>query len=344
MANVFVTGAGGFIGTQLVWALLQRGDLVHAFTLNGKLTPPPGFLPNDQPDFTHPNVKLVTGNITDIDSLRHGMAGCSQVYHLAGYAKNWAPNLDPYIQNNIIGLGRVCAVAKELGVQRVVWTSTMLTFGPTASGVIGEENTVRTASSFTEYERSKAAAEHDAAQFAADGLPLVTVNPGRVFGPGRLTEGNSISRLIDMYDRGKFPFLLGGGRNIGNWVFVEDVVQGLILAMEQGRVGEKYLLGGENASLKEFFALVDKISGRRQFQITIRRPAAMVYAWLQKQRAQWFGVYPQITPDWVRLFLADWAYSSAKAQRELGYRITPLEEAVRKTYDWLLRVRTAKLD
>ncbi|HTQ37928.1 MAG TPA: NAD-dependent epimerase/dehydratase family protein [Pirellulales bacterium] len=340
MANVFVTGAGGFIGAGLVWELVKRGHTVHAFTRSGKITTPPGFLPEQRPDFTHPNIKIVQGNITDRDSLRRGMDGCSQVYHLAGYAKNWARTFQPYFDNNVMGLCHVCEVAKQLAVERMVWTSTMLTFGPTPRGVVGDETTVRTTKFFTEYERSKSGAEVDALNYAADGLPLVIVNPGRVFGPGHLSEGNSVSLLIDMYDCGKVPFLLGGGRNVGNWVFVDDVVQGLILAMEHGRRGEKYLLGGENASLKEFLSLVDKVSGRRHFQITIRRPAAMTYAWLLKQRAQWLGVYPQITPEWVRVFLTDWAYSSAKAQRELGYRITPLEEAVRITYEWLLRVRS----
>src|SRR5262249_31174340 len=115
--------------------------------------------------------------------------------------------------------------------------------------------------------------------------------------------------------------------------------EGMIAAMQRGRSGEKYLLGGENLSLAAFFALVDQLSGKRHFQITIRRPAAMVYASFLKLRANCFGVYPQITPDWVRVFLTDWAFSSAKAQRELGYQITPMESAVRKTYEWLLRVR-----
>jgi farnesol dehydrogenase len=342
MANVFVTGASGFIGARLVWELVQRGQVVHALTHRSKLEPPPGFLPAQRPDFSHPNIRLAPGDILDCESLRRGMDGCSQVYHLAAYAKNWARDLQPYFQKNIVGMGNVCKAARELGVDRIVWTSTLLTFGPTAAGQIGDECTVRTEKYFTEYERSKCAAEFDAAIFVQDGLPLVIVNPGRVFGPGHLSEGNSISLLIDSYDRGRFPFLLDGGRNIGNWVLVDDVVQGLILAMERGRIGEKYLLGGENASLKEFFRLVDKVSGRRHFQITIHRPVALLYAWLQKQRASWFGIYPQITPDWIRLFLADWAYSSAKAQRELGYRITPLEEAVRQTYEWLLCIRSAK--
>jgi len=342
MAHVFVTGASGFIGSRLVWELIQRGHTVHALTRRRNLEPPPGFLPEDRPDFSHPNIRLEFGDITDPQSLHSGMAGCSHVYHLAGYAKNWARNIQPYFQNNVIGMSNVCKVATELRVERIVWTSTMLTFGPTARGQIGDETIVRTAKCFTEYERSKAAAEGDAAAFLEDGLPLVTINPARVFGPGHLNEGNSISILIDMYDRGHLPFLLGGGCNVGNWVFVDDVVQGLILAMERGRVGEKYLLGGENASLKQFLQIVDQISGKRHRQITVRRPGAILYAWLLKQRARWFGIYPKITPDWVRLFLVDWAYSSTKAQRDLGYTITPLKEALQKTYDWLLRIRSKK--
>ena len=103
------------------------------------------------------------------------------------------------------------------------------------------------------------------------------VNPGRVFGPGHLTEGNSLTKVIDLYDRGEMPFLLGGGHNVGNWVLVDDVVQGLISAMDHGRSGEKYLLGGENLSLKQFL-LWFQASCKRHVQITIRCPAAMTYA------------------------------------------------------------------
>ena len=102
---------------------------------------------------------------------------------------------------------------------------------------------------------------------AADGFPVVIVNPTRVYGPGNLTEGNSATRLIDQYDRGLMPFLLNRGRNVGNWVLVDDVVEGHLLAMEHGRIGQRYLLGGENASLADFFRGVDQATGKRHFKL-----------------------------------------------------------------------------
>lgn len=342
LAKVFITGATGFIGSWLVHQLVGRGHVVHALTRRGKPEPPPGFSHGEGPDWNHPNVRLVNGDITDRESLRRGMEGCSQVYHLAGYAKNWAPDPQQYTEINVGGLRNVCDIAADLHVERVVWTSTLLTLGPTKPGHIGDETTRRTTTyASTAYERSKAAAEVEALKYVDQGLQVVTVNPCRVFGPGYLNEANSTPLVIDMYDRGKMPIIMGG-KKVGNWVYVHDVVAGMIGAMQRGRSGEKYLLGGENLSLKQLLQLVDQVSGRKHFQITVRRPAAMIYATFQKLRADWFGVYPQITPDWVRVFLADWAYTSAKAERELGYKITPIDTAVRETYQWLLRVRAER--
>lgn len=342
LPRVFVTGATGFIGAWLVHELAERGHVVHALSRRANPEPPPGFSEGEGPNFDHPNIRLILGDVTDRESIRRGMAGCSQVYHLAGYAKNWARRAQTYFDVNVEGLRNVLDAALKLDVERVVSTSTMLSFGPTQPGTIADEATPRMTPKFTtQYEASKVAGEAVALDYAARGLPVVVVNPGRVFGPGHLNEGNSISLVIDMYDRGKMPVLMGGSK-VGNWVFVQDVVNGHIRAMQHGRSGEKYLLGGDNLSLKQFLQIVDRVTGRTHFQATVRRPGAMAFAWFQQLRAQWFGIYPQITPDWVRVFLSDWAFTSAKAQRELGYRITPMREAVQRTYDWILRVRSEK--
>jgi nucleoside-diphosphate-sugar epimerase len=268
------------------------------------------------------------------------MTGCSRAFHLAAYARNWARDPHAFVEHNVEGTRNVLAAARAAGVERVVLTSTVVTFGPTRPGVVGDETTPRsTPLFFTAYEESKTLAEREALRCAAEGLPVVIVNPTRVFGPGKLTEGNSVTAMIDLYDRGRLPVLLGGGGNVGNYVLVDDLVRGHVLAMERGRAGERYILGGENAPLEGLFALVDAASGRTHRQIPLPRSLALAYAHLEEKKAEWLGAYPRITPGWVETFLHDWAYSSAKAERELGYTTTPLREGIRVTWEWLVRSR-----
>lgn len=340
--KTLITGACGFIGTRLLQALVERGEQVRALSRRPSLRPdpPPGFGWTDGGPLASPQVEWVRGDITDRESLLRAAEGCSQVYHVAAYAKNWARDPQTFYAMNVQGMHNVFDAAQKQGVQRVVWTSTCMTIGPSPRDeAIDEAAPRRTDRYFTEYERTKSIAEQEAVGRARDGFPVVIVNPTRVYGPGHLTEGNSVSLLIDQYDQGKAPILLNRGVNVGNWVLVDDVVQGHLLAMDKGRIGERYLLGGENASLARLFQLVDEISGKRHWKVPIFRPGALAFAWLQQKRAEWFGVHPQITPGWVRVFLADWAHSSEKAVRELGYRPTPLAEGVRRTYEWLQRVR-----
>ncbi|MGB2868713.1 MAG: SDR family oxidoreductase [Bacteroidota bacterium] len=328
--TIFVTGGTGFIGTKLVNQLVQRGHSVHALTRAA----------SNREGLEHENIKLVEGNILDRASLKRGMEGCTEVFHLAAYAKNWSKDKRAYFEQNVDGMVNVFEAARSVGVRRVVFTSTIVTFGPTPPGIVGNETIPRMTNHFyTEYEESKTVAEREALKMAAAGYPVVIVNPTRVYGPGKLTEGNSVSLMIDMYDRGKVPVLLNGGTDIGNYVFVDDLVQGHILAMEKGRIGERYILGGENVGLKRLYELVDEVSGKRHFQIVLPPALGMLYGNLEKKKAEWFGFYPQITPGWVETYLQDWAYSSAKAERELGYKITPLREGIRLTYEWILQLR-----
>jgi nucleoside-diphosphate-sugar epimerase len=329
--TIFVSGSTGFIGTKLVNELVRLGHTVHALT---RVT-------SNIDGLSHERIKLVTGDILDRKSLERGMQGCTQVFHLAAYAKNWAKDPKMFFEQNVGGMRNVFEAAAAVGVKRVVFTSTIVAFGPTPPGVVGTESMPRiTQRYFTEYEETKAIAEQEVLQLAAKGFPVVIVNPTRVYGPGKLTEGNSVSLMIDMYDRGKVPVLLNGGKDIGNYVLVDDLVRGHILAMEKGEIGERYILGGENASLRQLFQLVDEVSGKRHFQMNLPPKLAYLYSGIEKKKAEWFGLYPQITPGWVETFLQHWVYSPEKAERELGYTITPLREGVRMTYEWLLSQRT----
>lgn len=340
--QVFVTGATGFIGMRLVQALAQRGQRVRALSRRDRLDPPPGFAHESAGPWPRELVEVVRGDILDPQSLLRGMAGCSRVFHLAAYAKNWAADPQTFQRLNVEGMQNVFDAARRQGVARVVWTSSIVTFGPTPAGVVGDEDLPRSTPAYlTAYEQTKAIAEQQALRQAADGFPVVIVNPTRVYGPGYLTEGNALARLIDDYDRGRMPVLLNRGVNVGNYVLVDDVVAGHLLAMERGRIGERYILGGENVTLKEFFRTIDRVSGKTHFQLPLPYFTPLFFAWLQQKRAEWFGVYPAITPGWIRTFVVDWAYRSDKALRELGYRPTRLEDGMRRTYQWLQRVRQA---
>ena len=332
--TIFVTGGTGFIGTKLINALVAKGHTVHCLARST----------SNKEGLNHERIKFVRGDILDRESLRKGMEGCAQVYHLAAYAKNWAKDKAEFFRLNVDGMQNVFDAAKATKVKHIVWTSTSVTMGPSRPGELTDELQPRiTPRYFTEYEESKALAEESALEQSEKGLPVVIVNPTRVYGPGKMTEGNSVGLMIDQYDRGKLPILLNQGMNIGNYVLVDDLVKGHILAMEKGRIGERYILGGENISLKGFFELVDEVSGKRHVQVNLPPTVGLAYGTTLRKAAEWFGMYPQITTGWVETFLQNWAFTSAKAQRELGYTITPLREGLRMTYEWMLEQRRRRV-
>ena len=336
--KVFVTGATGFIGARLVRLLLSEGFSVRGLYHS---TEPEELHPLKENVPLSPRLEYVRGDVTDVDSLRKYMAGCRYVFHLAGYAKNWARDFSIYADVNIGGMRNIFQVARELNVERVVWTSTYVTFGPTREGEIADETRERISECFTEYERTKVLAEKEALQWAAAGFPVVIVNPARVFGPGPLNDGNAVTSLIDDYISGR-PFIFYNcGINVGNYVFVNDVARGLYLAMQRGRIGERYILGSENITLQKLIQYFQEVSGKNRRMIPLFKPGALFFSGLFVFWAKLFGGMPRISPDWVRTFSVDWAYHSQKAERELGYRPIAIREAVQLTYDWLLEQKKA---
>lgn len=322
-----MTGATGFIGSNLVQFLCTQGCKVRALsrpTSNiSKLLQKP--------------VQIYYGDICDFSSVEQAVEGCDFVFHLAGYARNWAkdPRIFHYV--NVTGTKNVLESSKKANVKKVVMTSTSMTFGPSESGPRNEYGK-RTKDFFCDYDRTKFYAEQLVTDFVKNGLPVVIVHPTRVFGPGLITEGNSVTRMIQLYLKRKWRLILADGSAVGNYAFVEDVVRGHWLALGRGRPGEKYILGGKNLTYNRFFEILAELSDRHYKMIHVPFWLAIAFSKVEIFLAKRFGIYPLITPQWVRVFVEDWDFSSDNAQRELGYMMTPFREALQKTLDWIDRV------
>jgi NAD+-dependent farnesol dehydrogenase len=322
--KIFITGATGYIGQKIMERLLDRGDEVHALCRN---------IP-DLDVFSHKNLKVFQGDILDRDRVKKAMLGCTQVYHVAGYARVWAKSAKTYFNINVAGTVNILQAALEQHVEKVVFTSTGGTYG-VSNGKPINEDMIRVIDFFNEYESSKFMAEEKVQQFVNKGLPVVTVNPVRVYGPGLLVESNPLSIMIKSYLTGNWHVIPGNGEAIGSFSYIDDVVEGHLLAMEKGKPGEKYILGGENADFNTFFSKIKKISERDYFLVKIPLPIMMLFGWKEEVAAKLFGATPVITRKWIRKYHHDMACSSKKAITELGYTITPLEEGLTRTIEWL---------
>jgi len=322
--KIMVTGATGFIGNTLIQKLCNDNNIIHVLCRNT----------SDISRLKHPCIKIFKGDILDKSSLEETMHGCETVYHLAAYARNWAKDPGIYFKYNVHSLKNIFDCAIKLKIKRVLVTSSCVVFGP-SNGSSVNENSLRSIPPFTEYESSKIEAEKLFEEYLAAGLDIVNVYPTRVFGPGKLTENNGVTMMIDLYLRGKMRFVLGNGDASGNYSFVNDIADGMVNTMKYGKTGERYILGGENLSFNKLFSLVAEKSGKKYRMFNVSESLVLLFSNLEEYRAKIFNHYPLITPGWVKTFCFDWNFSSNKAVNEINYKITPFEKALETTLSWL---------
>ena len=321
--KIFITGATGFLGQALTQELLKQGFQVKALHRSA-----PDSLP-----IQDKNLEWVQGDILNPEVLIEAMKGCERLYHIAAQTNPRASD-DSFRKINVSGTKYVMEAAKQAGIKRIVMTSTAGVIGP-ADVTPVNENTERNTPFFNEYESSKAEAEKIAWSYHSDKMEVIIVSPTRVFGPGPLNISNAVTRLIKLFMAGKWYVLPGDGQSQGNYVFLPDLVKGHLLAMEKGRPGELYLLGGEDLSYDEFFTLLGEIRGRKARLAPIPISLMLAFSHIQSWLAHLLGKPPLLSPGWVRRYNHNWQVSSLKAQQELGYHITPMEKAVKETVKWL---------
>ena len=324
--TIFVSGATGFIGSRLVERLANEGATVHALYRSEAKA--------DLIRHRWKEVHLFKGDILDDASVLAAMKGCDQAYHVAAFAGVWSK--DPFLiqKLNVDGPLNVIRAAQLCGTKRVVVTSTAGILGPSKSKAV-DENTPVPGTFFTPYEASKAAMEKQLGELTSPGPEIVIVNPTRVYGPGVMSESNGVTKMIGKYLLGKWRFIPGDGLSSGNYVHVEDVVSGHLLAMDKGVPGERYVLGGENISYNQLFEITREI-GKVNFRL-FHLPLwlMLVAAWLMGLWTRISGMAPLILPGLVRKFNHNWIVSSDKAIKDLGYRPMNAKEGIGNTISWL---------
>jgi NAD+-dependent farnesol dehydrogenase len=323
--NIFVTGATGYVGKNLSMKLAREGYIVHALYRDIAKTK----------GLEHDNIKLFHGDILDKKSLFNGMKDCTMVFHTAAFTSVWTRKPSTIETLNVNGTVNILETALELSVEKVVYTSTAGVFGPSGE-IMTDENAPYPPDFFTHYERTKAQIEQTIVpEFIHKGVQVVIVNPTRIYGPGLLNDANSVSKIIKRHLEGKIGLVPSDGKSIGNYVFVDDVVEGQILAMKKGKPGERYILAGENIAFIDLMKLIARESGQKSRFIKIPVFVMLFFSWIFLISAEITGIKPMITPGLVKKFLPDWRVSSEKANKELEYNPVDLENGIKKTIEWL---------
>ena len=319
MAAIFVTGATGYLGGSLVRRLAQEEEVV--------------ILARDPeraaPEF--PGVRVCRGDVLDLDSLRRALAGCDRIFHCAAHVRVWDREPGRFEAVNVQGLRNILAAARAAGIRRTIYTSSFIALGPTDGLIADEEWEPQGREFHNEYERTKAMGDRLARREASQGTPLVILYPGVIYGPGPATQGNLVGRMVSDFIAGRLPGILGAGDRRFCYAFVTDVVEGHLLALRKAKDGARYILGGENRTMREVFAELERLTSLPAPSRRIPFAVAELAGRLQRWRAAITGREPEITDEVVRIYRHEWAYTSRRAEEELGYSTTPLARGLAET-------------
>jgi len=316
-----VTGATGFVGSAVARALLARGHRVRVLAR-----------PNsDRRNLAGLALEIAEGTMEDPGSLARAAAGCRYVYHVAADYRIWVPDPAPMFRANVEGTRDLLTAALEAGAERVVYTSSVATLGLVAGGSADEETPSSIDDMIGPYKRSKFAAEEVVRELVRErGLAVVIVNPSTPVGPGDI-KPTPTGRLIVEAARGQMPAFVDTGLNI---VHVDDVAEGHLAAAEKGRIGERYILGGENMALAEILAEVARAAGRRPPRLRVPHGVLFPVAIGADLAARVTGRDPFVTLDGVRMSRKKMYFTSEKASHELGYASRPAREAIADAVRW----------
>jgi dihydroflavonol-4-reductase len=325
MGTILVTGATGFVGAAVARRLLAGGASLRFLLRAHRDTRNIDGLPGER----------VVGDLGDAASLRRAADGCEGVYHVAADYRLWVPKPAEIYRANVEGSVALVRAATAAGARRIVYCSSVAVLGTAKDGRPADEDTpVALADMIGHYKRSKYLAEAAVRKLVAEeGAPVVIVNPSTPVGP-RDIKPTPTGRLVRDAAFGRMPAYVDTGLNI---VHVDDVAAGHLLAYEKGRIGERYVLGGDDMSLREILAVIAAAAGRRPPALRLPRRALFPLAYIAEGWARFVtGREPLFTVDALRMAGKRMYFSSAKARRDLGYAPRPGAEALRDAAAWML--------
>lgn len=317
-----VTGASGFVGSAVARLLVERGFAVRALA---RATSPRGNL--DGLDVT-----IVEGDMREPADMRRVIRDARYVFHVAADYRLWARDSEEIVRNNVRGTQAVMEAALDARVERVVYTSSVATLKPgTLLDPADETRRLTEAQAIGAYKRSKVAAERVVEQMIAEkALPAVIVSPSTPIGPGDI-KPTPTGRMIVEAASGRMPAFVDTGLNLAH---VEDIAAGHLLALEKGRIGRSYILGGQNVSLKEMLAIIAELVGRKPPRFKLPRGPLFPLATMAEATARLTGKEPFLTRDALRMAGYHMFFTSARAESELGYRAQPHRRALEDALVW----------
>lgn len=319
--TTLVTGATGFVGSAVLRHLIDRGEATRVLARPS----------SDRRNLEGLRTEIVEGDLRRGDSLKAALKGCEALFHVAADYRLWVRDPRELYEANVDGTRRLMAAAGEAGLRRIVYTSSVAVLGHNPDDTPADEATAaRLEDMIGPYKRSKFMAEDVVREFARNGLPVVIVNPAAPVGP-RDIKPTPTGRMILEAAAGRMPAYVDTGLNI---VDVDDVAAGHILAFERGRVGERYILGGEDMTLRDILAKVAALAGRRPPRVRLPHGVVLPIAYVAEAWARLFGGEPLATVDGARMARTPMYFSSAKAMRELDYRPRPAAEALARAVSW----------
>ncbi|MDG6094001.1 NAD-dependent epimerase/dehydratase family protein [Acetobacter sp. AN02] len=321
-APVLVTGATGFVGSAVARRLAARGFPLRLMVREG----------SDRRNLAGLDAELVEGDLSRPGSFARAVKGCRYVFHVAADYRLWVPDPAPMMAINVDGTRQLMIAAQEAGVERIVYCSSVAALGLIGDGTVSSEETpVHEHSVIGIYKKSKYRAEQAVLALVRDrGLPAVIVNPSTPVGPRDIRPTPTGQMILDCAG-GRMPAFVDTGLNV---VHVDDVAEGHLLALEKGRIGRKYILGGENILLGDLFEMVAGIAGVKAPGIRLSQSVLWPVATASEFLSRKFGIEPRVTREMLAMSKKKMFFSSDRAVSEFGYAPRPARDAVRDAVDW----------